>query len=141
MTAWTHSSDVGSLYLIIDTLFDRIKQQNEPKLSKENLIELHFLFENHLPDALNIVEKRQVVKITAKPSERSCWKVMGRSNRKYICLSNTYCSCPGFTYGHVKKQNSIYCKHLLAVRIADSIGIWESETVTDMELSQMLVEG
>ncbi|KAL9652654.1 hypothetical protein ABK040_003957 [Willaertia magna] len=140
--------------------------QEEKQVSEMVWKELILLFPtNTLIHALEIIDKKKVIKYLAKPSDRYLFAVepsttkhansKNKFNNKniiggnvvapiikktYKCLSNNYCTCQSFTFGVISKKEFKYCKHLLAILIADALGEYEIKIVKDTELSNLLLD-
>lgn len=53
----------------------------------------------------------------------------------YKCLSLKFCTCQSFIFQIVNKRESIYCKHLLAIRLAQALNKYNVQTITDMDFA------
>ena len=80
-----------------------------------------------------------VKKYVSNSCGRPMWKVKGSQDRDYTCLKN-YCSCPSFLNQSKLANGKIYCKHLLAIRLADMIGIEETESIADEKFVELLCQ-
>jgi len=70
---------------------------------------------------------------------RMCWKVRGSQDREYTCLAN-YCSCPSFFQQSKQADGKIYCKHLLAIKLATILHMIETETVSDERFVEVMCQ-
>ncbi|RWW75258.1 hypothetical protein BHE74_00016741 [Ensete ventricosum] len=85
----------------------------------------------NLERATRIVDQGGVRKVSAAPSGRSFFLVVGESKRKeeYICFPEHHCTCYSFFYD---------CKHQIAARLAEAVGEVVEVEVSDEQLATML---
>nr|CAG4715013.1 unnamed protein product [Naegleria fowleri] len=62
------------------------------------------------------------------------------SFKSYKCISHNYCTCQSFAFGVIARKESKYCKHLLAVILADAIGCYKTIQVKDSEMGLLLLD-
>mmetsp|Transcript_4610 Transcript_4610/g.6881 ORF Transcript_4610/g.6881 Transcript_4610/m.6881 type:complete len:172 (-) Transcript_4610:4066-4581(-) len=81
-------------------------------------------------------QKRSIEKFQTSTGTRECFHVKGSHGAKYLCLDG-YCSCPDFTS---KLQTAVpYCKHLLAVRFGQVLGvIGQVHLASDQDFAKQL---
>lgn len=70
---------------------------------------------------------------------RVCWKVRGSQDRDYTCLAN-YCSCPSFFQQSKQVDGKIFCKHLLAIKLATVMQLMDTETVSDERFVEVMCQ-
>ncbi|RRT67271.1 hypothetical protein B296_00023983 [Ensete ventricosum] len=101
---------------------------------------LHFLFGRNLERATRIVDQGGVRKVSAAPSGRSFFLVVGESKRKeeYICFPEHHCTCYSFFYDVVNRGEHLCCKHQIAARLAEAVGEVVEVEVSDEQLATML---
>lgn len=95
-----------------------------------------------------MIDKEKVVKYVAKPSGRVLFAVEpshhGRGSIKlkktYKCISNNYCTCHSFAFAVLQRKESRYCKHLLAVILAEALETFKTKTVKDSEMGLLLLD-
>lgn len=110
----------------------------ERTLKDEELLALNNLCGQTLVQALDLVD-RSSIKLLSSPSGRKAYEVVGLSKSTYLCLTSLkYCSCLSFQYTVLTKGESLMCKHLLSVRVADALGSVVHQTVSDEDISEML---
>ncbi|CAM1308716.1 ZSWIM7 (predicted) [Pycnogonum litorale] len=108
------------------------------KLTNELMQSLHFIFGKPLPQALDLVDKHNV-KIIQSCSGRRLYQITGSVGTPYVCFrSSNYCSCPAYTYSVLKKQDYIMCKHVLAAKLSDAMGLCDVWEVGDETMAQMI---
>ncbi|XP_069082390.1 zinc finger SWIM domain-containing protein 7 isoform X3 [Pleurodeles waltl] len=105
----------------------------------ELLLALKFVFGSSALYALDLVDQHCVTRITS-PSGRVVFQVLGSSGKLYTCYSSChYCSCPSFTFSVLKKNDSLLCKHVLAIYLSQALGACQERSVSDKQLSQILL--
>ena len=101
-----------------------------------------------LINALDLIDKGKIIKYIAGTSQRELFAVepssstkgRGKYHKTYKCLSNNYCTCQSFAYSVVTKKESRYCKHLLAVMIAEALNEYQIKYVKDSEMGLLLLD-
>lgn len=108
-------------------------------LSDDVLLALNFLFPADCAvNALDLVERRHVTYFIS-PSGRGIYQVLGSTGIPYICfLSSNYCGCQAYRFSVLGHKQRIMCKHALAIRISDAMGITKRKEVSDAELSSII---
>ncbi|KAI5079912.1 hypothetical protein GOP47_0005391 [Adiantum capillus-veneris] len=131
-----------------DAILDSIKPLSNPSshpsasLSEEQLSMLYFLYSKNLERALRILDQQGVFRIVGQPSKRVVFQVAGesKSSDKYLCLPKHFCSCHSFFFDVVGRGEQLCCKHQLASRIADALGICQQVVVPDEELALLFLQ-
>ncbi|WOL01689.1 zinc finger SWIM domain-containing protein 7 isoform X1 [Canna indica] len=131
------ASPVASI-TVAEAVWDQIKSSRAA--SDDHLSILHFLFGKNLERATRIVDQGGVRKVSASPSGRSLFLVIGESRRKeeYICFPEHHCTCYSFFYDVVNRGEQLCCKHQIAARLAEAVGQFEEVEVSDEQLAMML---
>ncbi|KAG6476988.1 hypothetical protein ZIOFF_066238 [Zingiber officinale] len=95
---------------------------------------------HNLERATRIVDQGGVRKLSATPSRRSLFLVVGESRKKeeYICFPEHHCTCYSFFYDVVNRGEQLCCKHQIAARLAEAVGQLEEMEVSDEQLAVML---
>lgn len=122
-----------SLRHVADQLFSevRLAKEQHGHLTDELLSALHFVFHQPLLHALDLVDQKNVTKLTT-PSGRVLYQVLGSSNHIYNCLiTGDFCTCPSYTFTVLVKMESLMCKHLLAVHLAEALGECRNRAISD----------
>ncbi|MEM2915653.1 MAG: hypothetical protein QXH91_09705 [Candidatus Bathyarchaeia archaeon] len=78
-------------------------------------------FGKRFKSALKALEDGAVKKYVFEPSQRTVWIVVGKERDYQIIPDVNFCSCDDF-YFHVLKGESTLCYHLIAQKLADSLG-------------------
>lgn len=126
-----------SLRHVADQLFSevRVVKEEHGHLTDEVLSALHFVFNQSLLHALDLIDQKKVIKLITT-SGRVLYQVAGSSNQVYICLlTGDFCTCPSYTFTVLVKMESLMCKHLLAVHLAEALGEFNSKTISDEDFA------
>ncbi|CAH1252934.1 ZSWIM7 [Branchiostoma lanceolatum] len=108
-------------------------------MSDDLLSALQDVFGSSLLASLDIVDRKGVTHVTS-PSGRHLYLVVGSSGKLYTCLpSGLYCPCSFFTYATLMRGESLVCKHVLAVQLAQAMGALQELSVSDEELIGLLM--
>ncbi|KAM4797455.1 zinc finger SWIM domain-containing protein 7 [Rhinophrynus dorsalis] len=117
----------------------RLTYQETSQLSDELLLGLKFIFGPTALYALDLVDRHSVSQVTS-PSGRTAFQVIGSSGKTYTCYSSChYCSCPAFSFSVLRKNDSMVCKHILAVYLSRAIGTCQELTVSERQMSDILL--
>ena len=60
----------------------------------------------------------------------------GGGGRHLLLLAGDYCSCPSFQFS----AQQLYCKHLLAAKLARALDWVETTVVEDSEVEKLLLD-
>lgn len=105
----------------------------------ELLLALKFVFGSSALYALDLVDQRSVTRVTS-PSGRMVFQVLGSSGKLYTCYSSChYCSCPSFAFSVLKRNDSLLCKHVLAIYLSEALGACQERSASDKQMSQLLL--
>lgn len=129
------------LPLVAQELLREIKQsyQETSQISDEHLLGLKFIFGPTALYALDLVDQRSVTHVTS-PSGRSTFQVTGSSGKLYTCYKAChYCSCPAFTFLVLRRNDSMLCKHILAIYLCQALGVCQEITVSDKQMIDILL--
>uniref|UniRef100_A0A8C5QSV9 Zinc finger SWIM-type containing 7 n=1 Tax=Leptobrachium leishanense TaxID=445787 RepID=A0A8C5QSV9_9ANUR len=100
---------------------------------------LKFIFGPMALHALDLVDLRSVLHITS-PCGRSTYQVTGSSGKTYTCYKSChYCSCPAFIFSVLRKNDSMLCKHILAVYLSQAMGACQELSVSDQQMCDILL--
>ncbi|KAM6163758.1 zinc finger SWIM domain-containing protein 7 [Rhynchocyon petersi] len=109
------------------------------RIPDEHLLSLKFLFGSSAMQALDLVDRKSITLISS-PSGRRVYQVLGSSGKTYTCLMSChYCSCPAFAFSVLRKNESLLCKHLLAVYLSQITGTCQQLSISDKQLTNMLL--
>ncbi|XP_043910448.1 zinc finger SWIM domain-containing protein 7 isoform X2 [Protopterus annectens] len=116
------------------------KQYLETKqIPDDLLLALKFMFGPIAVHALDLVDQHSVTQFVA-PSGRAVYQVIGSSGRVYSCFSSChYCSCPAFSFSVLRKNDSLLCKHILAVYLSQATGTCQEVTTSAGHVTGLLL--
>jgi predicted nucleic acid-binding Zn finger protein len=75
--------------------------------------------------AWELLRENRIKRYTFKPSGRIVWIVVGRGGDHLIYPAVGYCGCDDF-YFSVMEGNALVCQHLIAQRLAEKLGWFET---------------
>ncbi|XP_075417148.1 zinc finger SWIM domain-containing protein 7 isoform X1 [Tenrec ecaudatus] len=109
------------------------------RIPDEHLLSLKFIFGASAIPALDLVD-RQSITLISSPSGRHVYQVLGSAGKTYTCLASChYCPCPAFAFSVLRKNDSLLCKHLLAVYLSQIMGTCQQLSVSDNQLTEILL--
>ncbi|XP_006138766.1 zinc finger SWIM domain-containing protein 7 isoform X3 [Pelodiscus sinensis] len=101
---------------------------------------LKFIFGSSAVAALDLVDQHSVSRVVS-PSGRAVYQVLGSSGKVYTCYAAChFCTCPAFAFSVLRKNDSLLCKHLLAVYLSQAAGVCQELSVSDQHLASILLE-
>ena len=106
-----------------DQLLLEVKREAESngRISDDLMSALLFVYQAPLHQALDLLDRGSVTRYHC-PAGRELYRVRGSGGRSYTCLaSSNYCSCPSFVYTVLVKEESLLCKHMLAVQLGKAM--------------------
>lgn len=72
-------------------------------------------------------------------SGRWLYQVTGSAGTPYYCFPHSiYCQCMAFKYAILRRRERPLCKHVLAARLADEMGLAEEKKVSDEYVMDVL---
>ena len=95
------------------------------KLEDEQIVILKRTFGSRFLNAWKAVNERRVKRYIFKPSGRIVWIVVGRRRDYLVMPAANFCSCDDF-YFNVMDGKAHLCYHLIAQRIAESLGLFDT---------------
>uniref|UniRef100_A0A8C5UIB0 Zinc finger SWIM-type containing 7 n=1 Tax=Malurus cyaneus samueli TaxID=2593467 RepID=A0A8C5UIB0_9PASS len=100
---------------------------------------LKFIFGPCAVPALDLVDQRSVTRLRS-PSGRILYQVLGSSGKLYTCYSSChFCTCPAFGFSVLQKNESLLCKHILAVYLSRAMGACQELSVSEEQLANILL--
>jgi len=94
------------------------------KLTQKHIDSLTKTFGSRFLNAWGAVKEGRVKKYIFKPSGRIVWIVVGRRRDYLIMPAANFCSCDDFYYNVIDKK-AYLCYHLIAQRLAESLGLYD----------------
>ncbi len=105
-------------------------------LTDEQKQSLAKVFEKRLPQALALVDARNVTSYRFKPSGRTIWIVKGRKGEYQVVPESMFCTCDDY-YFRVMDNKKQLCYHLVAQQIAEAMGRFDDNIMTDSQYSEV----
>ncbi|KAL4224230.1 Zinc finger SWIM domain-containing protein 7 [Mactra antiquata] len=127
--------------MVIDQLFAELKTvyAETGKVTDEVLSALNNVLQTPLLPALDLVDSKNVTLLVC-PAGRKLYQVVGSSSTPYTCFeSNNYCSCPAYKFSVLKKEEHSMCKHVLAVKLSNALGVTKELQVSNEEITDLLL--
>ena len=94
------------------------------KLTRKHIDSLTRTFGSRFLNAWKAVNESRVKKYIFKPSGRIVWIVVGRRRDYLVMPAANFCSCDDFYYKVIGKK-AYLCYHLIAQRLAESLGLYD----------------
>lgn len=129
--------------VILDTIRSIIQQigikfSEEGSVPRHLLVALYSILGDQVNAALDIVDRKGVIRISQFGGGREIYKVQGSRGVKYSVLSSVhFCDCPAFQF-RVVEEKDLMCKHILALAIAQACCTVKQYTVTRQEMRTYL---
>lgn len=95
------------------------------RLTKRHMDSLTKTFGSRFLNAWRAVNEGRVKKYIFKPSGRTVWIVVGRRRDYLVMPAAFFCSCNDFYY-NVMDKKAYFCYHLIAQRLAESLGLFDT---------------
>ncbi|KAM6463162.1 zinc finger SWIM domain-containing protein 7 isoform 4-T4 [Liasis olivaceus] len=109
------------------------------QVSDDLLLALRFVFGTSVVPALDLVDRQSVTRFVS-PSGRTVYQVVGTSGKLYTCYASChFCSCPAFAFSVLRKGDNLVCKHLLAIYLSRAIGACQEQSVSNQQLTALLL--
>ena len=106
------------------------------KLADTQRVKLEEQFGDRFKNALELVQKRKVHRYKFKPSGRTIWTVKGRKGVYQVIPETNFCNCDDYYYRVMDGQRAL-CYHIIAQRIASSLGKYETSPLRDAQYSKI----
>jgi predicted nucleic acid-binding Zn finger protein len=106
------------------------------RLTSAERTKLEEQFGDRFRNALNLVEKRKVHRYKFKPSGRTIWTVKGRKGVYQVIPETNFCNCDDYYYRVMDGQRAL-CYHIIAQKIASSLGKYETSDLRDAQYSKI----
>ena len=124
----------------IDALNSLCKEaKSEGKLTGKSLTKLYDVFGQRFTRAFETLKENRVKKYVFKPSGRTVWIVVGKE-RDYLIISEAeFCTCDDFYFRVMDKEIHL-CYHLIAQKLAKSLGWYEKIEEHDRLYDSLMAE-
>ncbi|PAV19041.1 zinc finger SWIM domain-containing 7 [Pyrrhoderma noxium] len=127
------------LYNLLDAVINSI-DADSGILSDEDIQKLqHVTSDNTLRAALDIIDHESVIHLKTYWG-REYYEVHGSTSTYaiYIDLPSympVYCTCPAFSFSVLSSEDTIVCKHILAVKVALRLGRCRTRNVKEQDIA------
>ncbi|NWV60653.1 ZSWM7 protein, partial [Malurus elegans] len=131
--------DSSTLPAVAEELLREIKKAFQETSHDTSSSRLKFIFGSCAVPALDLVDQRSVTRLRS-PSGRILYQVLGSSGKLYTCYSSChFCTCPAFGFSVLQKNESLLCKHILAVYLSRAMGACQELSVSEEQLANILL--
>ena len=93
-------------------------------------------FKKRFENAESLVQKGAVRKLVFNPSERVIWTVRGRSGEYQVIPRSNFCNCDDYYFRVIGRKRQL-CYHLIAQKLAESLGQFQTESHPDSKYSSV----
>ena len=126
---------------LIVTISSHCETKDVKSLPSDVFIGLHSIFGNVFKAALDILDRGDLTKYVGEKSGREVAVVGGsKAGTRYtLLLDGQYCGCESYQFSVLRDHGSMYCKHLLALKLGLAMKKFREETVPDQRI-QFLIE-
>ncbi|KAK9886410.1 hypothetical protein WA026_016689 [Henosepilachna vigintioctopunctata] len=108
------------------------------KFTEDHLDSLFDFYGNIFEGAIELLENYKITQYQTEDGLSKVYKV-GNKKEQYTVYENiNFCYCPVFRYQVLELHNCLTCKHILAVTVADAMGIVIKEIVTPSQMVEFL---
>jgi predicted nucleic acid-binding Zn finger protein len=121
---------------ILEKVCEEAKTKKE--LAGNHLTQLSEAFGSRFTKAMDTLKEKRVKKYVFNPSGRVVWIVVGREREYQIMPVASFCSCKDFYFRVMDRETQI-CYHLIAQKIADTLGAYDKVEEED-RLYDILLE-
>ncbi|KAF7492209.1 hypothetical protein SSS_09972 [Sarcoptes scabiei] len=135
---------------LFNLLLNKLSSSNN-KLTGELIEEFFGLFGEIWLDCLMLINERTIKKLTTSSgkylvkvfSEKILFKEQKSKNNSarieyHYCLVNgNYCNCIQFLYDGLIQDELLWCKHLIAAKLALAMGRYENILIDDQEYNEI----
>jgi predicted nucleic acid-binding Zn finger protein len=109
------------------------------KLAGKNLTRLYEVFGQRFTRAFEALKENRVKKYVFRPSGKTIWIVVGKERDYLIMPQAEFCTCDDFYFRVLDRQVHL-CYHLIAQKIADSLGWYEAIEEHDELYDSLMAE-
>jgi predicted nucleic acid-binding Zn finger protein len=99
--------------------------KEDGKLTGKNLTELYETFGQRFTNAFEALKENRVKKYVFRPRGKTVWIVVGKERDYLIIPQAEFCTCDDFYFRVLDRQVHL-CYHLIAQKIANSLGWYEA---------------
>ncbi|MFX0032404.1 MAG: hypothetical protein ACFE8E_08785 [Candidatus Hodarchaeota archaeon] len=114
--------------------YGSIKEKGKNKTELINSLEK--IFPNKAEKVIEVLNKG-IFKYIYKPSNRCVWIALGE-NCEHIIYPKLYCSCQDFYKSVIIKRKRVFCKHILAQIISETLEIYKEVEFDDDDFRKLI---
>jgi predicted nucleic acid-binding Zn finger protein len=129
----TENSEIDILTIVCK------EAKEEGKLTGKNLTSLHETFGQRFTKAFEALKENRVKKYVFRPSGKTIWIVVGKERDYLIIPQAEFCTCDDFYFRVLDRQIHL-CYHLIAQKIANSLGWYEAIDERDELYDSLMAE-
>lgn len=111
----------------------------DDKLTGKNLTLLYEAFGQRFTRAFETLKENRVKKYVFRPSGKIIWIVVGKERDYLIIPQAEFCTCDDFYFRVMDRQVHL-CYHLIAQKIANSLGWYEAIEERDELYDSLMTE-
>jgi len=91
--------------------------------------------------AYTAVKRKRVMKVIYKDAQQVFWIVYSPYRRRFhLVVSDLFCTCRDFYLNVVLRKKRDYCYHILARKLAEMTGIYETRYLDEKTLQRFIIE-
>lgn len=109
------------------------------KLTGKGLAKLHETFGQRFTKSFDALKENRVKKYIFRPSGKTIWIVVGKERDYLIIPQAEFCTCDDFYFRVLDRQVHL-CYHLIAQKIANSLGWYETIEEHDELYDSLMAE-
>ena len=121
-------------------------RQTQERVDRVLLALDHVCEASTLEKAVKLVDGGHVERLTARATRRTAFRISssrrGTHSQVYLTAGHHFCDCASFSMRLVNKgakvSGAVYCKHTLAILLAQASGMCAEVEVDDVELGELL---
>jgi len=98
---------------------------NKKNLTKRQIANLSEALGSRFTKAWDAIKEERVKRYVFNPSGRIVWIVVGREREYQIIPEAGFCSCDDFYFRVMDRETNI-CYHLIAQKIASTLGLYDN---------------
>jgi predicted nucleic acid-binding Zn finger protein len=111
----------------------------EGKLTGKSLTRLYEVFGERFTRAFEALKENRVKKYVFRPSGKTVWIAVGKERDYLIMPEAEFCTCDDFYFRVLDRQVHL-CYHLIAQKIANSLGWYEAIEEHDELYDSLMAE-
>lgn len=113
--------------------------RRDRRLTVENKGKLLSSFGQRFENALSLIKSGRVRRYLFKPSGRLIWSVRGRTAEYQVITESNFCNCDDYYFRVMDKKKAL-CYHIIAQRIAESLGRFSEFALRDSDYEKVTMK-